>query len=57
MTRSAVVTGATSGIGRAAAIALADAGWWVVANGRDEARGGDVGADLAAAPANSRPAT
>jgi NAD(P)-dependent dehydrogenase (short-subunit alcohol dehydrogenase family) len=46
MTRSAVVTGATSGIGRAAAIALADAGWWVVANGRDETRGGDVGAEL-----------
>jgi NAD(P)-dependent dehydrogenase (short-subunit alcohol dehydrogenase family) len=47
MTRSAVVTGATSGIGRAAAVALADAGWWVVANGRDETRGGDLGAELA----------
>jgi NAD(P)-dependent dehydrogenase (short-subunit alcohol dehydrogenase family) len=47
MRRSAVVTGATSGIGRAAAIALADAGWWVVANGRDEARGDEVGAELA----------
>jgi NAD(P)-dependent dehydrogenase (short-subunit alcohol dehydrogenase family) len=46
--RSAVVTGATSGIGRAAAIALADAGWWVVASGRDAERGGEVGAELAA---------
>jgi NAD(P)-dependent dehydrogenase (short-subunit alcohol dehydrogenase family) len=45
--RSAVVTGATSGIGRAAAIALADAGWWVLATGRDETRGENVGAQLA----------
>jgi NAD(P)-dependent dehydrogenase (short-subunit alcohol dehydrogenase family) len=44
--RSAVVTGATSGIGRAAATALAEAGWWVLANGRDEERGREVGADL-----------
>jgi NAD(P)-dependent dehydrogenase (short-subunit alcohol dehydrogenase family) len=41
-----VVTGATSGIGRAAAIALGDAGWWVLATGRDEKRGADVGARL-----------
>jgi NAD(P)-dependent dehydrogenase (short-subunit alcohol dehydrogenase family) len=47
LTRSAVVTGATSGIGRAAAVALADEGWWVVATGRDEARGEAVGAELA----------
>lgn len=46
MKRSAVVTGATSGIGRAAATALAEAGWWVLANGRDEERGREVGADL-----------
>jgi NAD(P)-dependent dehydrogenase (short-subunit alcohol dehydrogenase family) len=44
--RAAVVTGATSGIGRAAASALAEAGWWVLANGRDEQRGQQVGADL-----------
>jgi NAD(P)-dependent dehydrogenase (short-subunit alcohol dehydrogenase family) len=44
--RAAVITGATSGIGRAAATALAEAGWWVLANGRDEERGREVGADL-----------
>jgi NAD(P)-dependent dehydrogenase (short-subunit alcohol dehydrogenase family) len=44
--RAAVVTGATSGIGRAAAAALAEAGWWVLANGRDEKRGREVGAHL-----------
>ncbi len=46
MKRAALVTGATSGIGRAAATALAGAGWWVVANGRDEERGREVGAEL-----------
>jgi NAD(P)-dependent dehydrogenase (short-subunit alcohol dehydrogenase family) len=45
--RSAVVTGATGGIGRAAAIALAEAGWWVVASGRDVERGAEVGGELA----------
>jgi NAD(P)-dependent dehydrogenase (short-subunit alcohol dehydrogenase family) len=44
--RSAIVTGATSGIGRAAAVALADAGWWVLATGRDEKRGREVGDEL-----------
>jgi NAD(P)-dependent dehydrogenase (short-subunit alcohol dehydrogenase family) len=44
---AAIVTGATSGIGRAAAVALAKAGWWVVANGRDEARGDNVARELA----------
>lgn len=46
MKKAAVVTGATSGIGRAAATALAEAGWWVLANGRDEERGREVGSDL-----------
>jgi NAD(P)-dependent dehydrogenase (short-subunit alcohol dehydrogenase family) len=44
--RSAIVTGATSGIGRAAAVALADAGWSVLATGRDESRGREVGEEL-----------
>ena len=47
MRRSAVVTGATGGIGRAAAIALADTGWWVVASGRDVERGAAVEGELA----------
>lgn len=46
MTRVAIVTGATSGIGRAAALALGEAGWWVVASGRDEVRGAEVEAEL-----------
>jgi NAD(P)-dependent dehydrogenase (short-subunit alcohol dehydrogenase family) len=46
MNRSAIVTGATSGIGRAAAIALAGAGWWVLATGRDAERGEELGSEL-----------
>lgn len=46
MTRSALVTGATSGIGLAAAVALADVGWQIVANGRDEERGAALDRDL-----------
>ncbi len=42
----ALVTGATSGIGRAAAVALAGHGWWVAAHGRDEARGAEVAEEL-----------
>jgi NAD(P)-dependent dehydrogenase (short-subunit alcohol dehydrogenase family) len=44
--RVALVTGATSGIGRATAVALADAGWWVAAHGRDPARGREVADEL-----------
>lgn len=39
MKRIAVVTGASSGIGWAASLALADEGWWVLGTGRDEERG------------------
>lgn len=38
----ALVTGATSGIGRATALKLAQAGYFVIVHGRDAARGGDV---------------
>jgi NAD(P)-dependent dehydrogenase (short-subunit alcohol dehydrogenase family) len=44
--RTAIVTGATSGIGEAAALALGDAGWWVLAGGRDPERGAKVAAEL-----------
>jgi NAD(P)-dependent dehydrogenase (short-subunit alcohol dehydrogenase family) len=47
VTRTAIVTGASSGIGRATALALSEAGWWVLATGRDEARGRDVAEALA----------
>ena len=36
--KAVVVTGATSGIGRATAEALSRAGWWVMVAGRDEGR-------------------
>ncbi|MFW6203382.1 MAG: SDR family NAD(P)-dependent oxidoreductase [Actinomycetota bacterium] len=52
--RVALVTGATSGIGRAAALALARDGWQVVASGRDEARGGDLAAELGKLQPGSR---
>jgi NAD(P)-dependent dehydrogenase (short-subunit alcohol dehydrogenase family) len=45
--RTALVTGATSGIGRAAAEALSRAGWWVMVSGRDERRAEEVVAGLA----------
>lgn len=41
-----LVTGATSGIGRAAALALADDGWLVAAGGRDEERGAALAREL-----------
>jgi len=40
--KSCVITGATSGIGRAAAEALAAMGWSLAIVGRDEARGGET---------------
>jgi NADP-dependent 3-hydroxy acid dehydrogenase YdfG len=40
--RTALVTGATSGIGQATAQALAGLGAWVLVAGRDEARGEEV---------------
>lgn len=42
----AVVTGATSGIGRATALALGEAGWTVAVAGRDERRGREVLGEL-----------
>ena len=41
-TKTAVVTGGTSGLGAAAAVALGQAGWKVLVVGRDEARGNEV---------------
>lgn len=41
-TKTAVVTGGTSGLGEAAAVALGQAGWRVVVVGRDAARGAEV---------------
>jgi NAD(P)-dependent dehydrogenase (short-subunit alcohol dehydrogenase family) len=46
---SALVTGGTSGIGRAAALSLARLGARVAVTGRDEARGNQVVQDIRAA--------
>lgn len=47
--RIAVVTGATSGLGEAAALALAGAGWRVIVVGRDPQRGAETVAQARAA--------
>jgi NAD(P)-dependent dehydrogenase (short-subunit alcohol dehydrogenase family) len=44
--KTAIVTGATKGIGLASAIALADDGWWVLATGRDVEAGAAVQKEL-----------
>jgi NAD(P)-dependent dehydrogenase (short-subunit alcohol dehydrogenase family) len=53
-TKVAVVTGASSGIGRAAAIALNSAGWTVVLSGR---RADALAETVQAMPADSRSKT
>lgn len=45
--RTALVTGATSGLGRATGLALGDAGWWILAVGLDEERGRQLEVELA----------
>ena len=47
----ALVTGATSGIGRAVALKLATEGFSVLVHGRDAARGAAVVEEIAARPA------
>ena len=46
--RQALVTGATSGIGRATAVRLARDGWEVVVHGRNPQRGAEVVEEIGA---------
>lgn len=52
--QTALVTGATSGIGRAIALRLAGLGADLVVHGRDEARGADLVAEIAARGGRAR---
>ena len=52
--RTALVTGATSGIGRATAVKLAEAGYAVLVHGRDATRGAEVVKDIANAGGSAR---
>ena len=54
--RTALVTGATAGIGRAVAMRLAEHGAEVVVHGRDEGRGAELVAEIAAFTVMSRAA-
>lgn len=51
----ALVTGATSGLGRSLAQALADRGWTVLVHGRDEGRCAEVVGELRAAGGTAYP--
>ncbi|MET8290590.1 SDR family oxidoreductase [Streptomyces sp. NPDC005132] len=51
---TALVTGATAGIGRAVALQLADEGAEIVVHGRDQGRGADVVAEIEKAGGSAR---
>lgn len=46
MQKTALITGSTSGIGKATAYALAQQGWQVIIHGRDKAKGWDKVASI-----------